>query len=131
MSNEITADRLVSAYIKIRNARSVLLQKFDAEDAELKMQMKLVTDKLHEICKETGVSGFKTPHGTVARVVKTRYGTNDWDSMYQFIKEHDAFHLLEQRIAQKNMQTFLDEHPDTLPMGLNSNSEYSIRVTKR
>jgi hypothetical protein len=68
--------------------------------------------------------------GTVTRRTVTRYWTNDWESMYQFIKEQDAPFLLEQRIHNGNMRQFLEENPDTLPMGLNADTKYAITVRK-
>jgi hypothetical protein len=50
--------------------------------------------------------------------------------MYDFIKEHDAMHLMEQRISQGNMKRFLEENPDQLPIGLNSSSTYTVSVRK-
>jgi hypothetical protein len=50
--------------------------------------------------------------------------------MHSFIKEHDAIHLLEQRIHQTNMQEFLRDNPGTLPQGLNADSRYSITVRR-
>lgn len=51
--------------------------------------------------------------------------------MYAFIKEHDAFHLMEQRIHQTNMKSFLAENPDDQPLGLNSDSRYVINVRSK
>jgi hypothetical protein len=50
--------------------------------------------------------------------------------MYDFIKEHDAIQLLEQRLHQTNLKGFLEEHPDLLPAGLNSDSKYAVSVRK-
>jgi hypothetical protein len=50
--------------------------------------------------------------------------------MREFIKDNDALDLLEQRIHQTNMKTFLAEHPDKLPPGLNQDSEFTISVRK-
>ena len=50
--------------------------------------------------------------------------------MAEFIKEHDAIDLLEKRIAQTNMATFLEENPGVYPPGLNSVTEYAISVRK-
>jgi hypothetical protein len=50
--------------------------------------------------------------------------------MYQFIKEQDAPFLLEQRIHNGNMRQFLEDNPDTLPMGLNADTKYAITVRK-
>ena len=83
-----------------------------------------------ERCKEIGADSIRTPHGTIIRSVKSKYWTNDWDSMYTFIKEHDAFGLLEKRLHQSNMKEFLTENPDVLPSGLNVENSYSVVVRK-
>jgi hypothetical protein len=77
-----------------------------------------------------GVSSVRTENGTVVLSTKTRYNTQDWDSFKEFIKEHDAIDLLEKRIAQTNMGTFLEENPGVVPPGLNSMTEYAISVRK-
>jgi hypothetical protein len=127
---EVTADRLVATYVKIRDKRSLLQQEYEKEDNRLKEQLDLVTNKLLDICRETGADGMKTPAGTVSRSVSTRYWTSDWSAMYDFIREHDAVHLLEQRIHQGNLKSFLTENEGAVPKGLNSDSKYTIRVTR-
>ena len=127
---EVTADRLVATYVKIRDKRSLLQQEYEKEDNRLKEQLDLVTNKLLDICRETGADGMKTSAGTVSRSVSTRYWTSDWSAMYDFIREHDAIHLLEQRIHQGNLKAFLTENEGVVPKGLNSDSKYTIRVTR-
>jgi len=126
----ITADKLVKSYINLRNKRKQILTAFEEEDNELKAQQELITEKLLEMCKEIGADSLKTQYGTVSRSVATRYWTSDWGSMYDFIKEHDAFHLMEQRIHQSNMKKLLEDSPDLLPPGLNSDSKYTVTVRK-
>jgi len=50
--------------------------------------------------------------------------------MYEFIKEHDATHILEKRIHNDNMKEFLAENPDLCPNGLQSDRKYVISVRK-
>ena len=114
----------------MRNKRKQILTAFEEEDNELKAQQELITEKLLEMCKEIGADSLKTQYGTVSRSVATRYWTSDWGSMYDFIKEHDAFHLMEQRIHQSNMKKLLEDSPDLLPPGLNSDSKYTVTVRK-
>jgi hypothetical protein len=83
-----------------------------------------------EICNTQNVDSLKTPEGTAMRRAATRYWTSDWQSMYEFIKEHDAPVLLEQRIHNTHMKQFLEENPETLPMGLNTDTKYVISVRK-
>lgn len=127
---EITADKLVSIYIKLRDKRAQALKEFEELDTELKTQQDMVSDKLQEMLKEIGADNIKTKHGTVTRTIKTRYWTSDWASMFQFIKDNDAMYLMEQRIHQTNIKKFLEENPDQLPIGLNSDSRYTVSVRK-
>jgi hypothetical protein len=80
--------------------------------------------------KALGLKSVNTSYGTVSLSTKTRYNTQDWDSFKKFILEHQIVDLLEKRIAQTNMATFLQENPGAVPPGLNSYTDFEIRVTK-
>lgn len=123
-------DLLAGVYIKIRDARTTLKAEFTMQDSVLQEQMDLLETNMLDACKDLNASSIKTPHGTIIRSVKSRYWTNDWDSMYTFIKEQSAFGLLEKRLHQTNMKEFLVENPDLLPMGLNVESEYTVVVRR-
>lgn len=127
---EVSADKLAEVYIKIRDKRAELKEKFEAEDAELKEQLEMLADKMLDICDTQNADSIKTKTGTIIRKVDTRYWTSDWESFYNFVQENDAFPLLEKRIHQTNMKQFLEENPDLLPMGLQSDSKYSIVVRR-
>jgi len=124
------ASQLVKVYIKIRDAKETRKKQMEAEIADLDQQLDAVEQELLEICKTTGQDGGKTQFGSFTRSVKTRYWTSDWDSMYKFIREHDAPDLLERRIAQGNFAQFIQENPDKMPAGVNIESKYSITVRR-
>ena len=124
------ASQLVNVYIKIRDAKETRKKQMEAEIADLDAQLDAVEQELLEICKTTGQDGGKTQYGSFTRAVKTRYWTSDWDSMYKFIREHDAPDLLERRIAQGNFAQFIQENPDKMPAGVNVESKYSITVRR-
>jgi hypothetical protein len=127
---DVPADRLVKVYRKIRAAIDEKEAAHKEEVGTLKGQLDIVSARILEICNEQNLDSLRTPMGTVTRRTVTRYWTNDWESMYQFIKEQDAPFLLEQRIHNGNMRQFLEDNPDTLPMGLNADTKYAITVRK-
>ena len=120
------AEKLVSVYVKIRDAKAAK----EKEIKDLNAQLDAIQQELLGICKTTGQDGGKTSAGSFTRSVKTRYWTSDWDSMYKFIREHDAPELLERSIAQTNFKQFLEENPDIMPEGVNLESKYSITVRR-
>jgi hypothetical protein len=126
----VPLEQLTSVYIKMRDKRTDLKRKFEAEDADLEAQMRTIEQEMLEVCKSLGADSIKTNAGTIIRSVKSRYWTNDWDSMYRFIKEHDAFALLEKRLHQTHMKQFLEENPDTEPAGLNVEREFTVVVRR-
>jgi hypothetical protein len=123
-------DQLTSIYLKIRDTRAENKRKFENVDKDLEEQQKMLAEQMLDTCKEMNADSIRTPHGTIIRSVKSKYWTGDWDSMYNFIKEHDAFGLLEKRLHQTNMKDFLHENPDVMPMGLNVENEYTIVVRR-
>lgn len=124
---EINAEKLVVIYQKM----SAKLSELERQQDEIKAQRKMVSDQLLEILKENGAESMRTGAGTFYRTVRPRYTTTDWMSLYEFIKEHDAFPLLQQRIHDTNMKKFLEENPDMLPPGINCLSAYTVGVRKR
>lgn len=130
MATTPTADELVAAYIKLRSAIQRKEEAHKADIENLKAQQDVISDALLGLCNEQNVEGLRTQAGTVSRRIQTRYWTNDWSSMYDFIKEHDALYLMEQRIHSGNMKQFLEENPDTLPIGLQADRKYVITVRK-
>lgn len=123
-------DQLTAVYLKIRDKRAENKREFENVDKDLEEQQKMLAEQMLDTCKEMNADSIRTPHGTIIRSVKSKYWTGDWDSMYNFIKEHDAFGLLEKRLHQTNMKDFLNENPDVMPMGLNVENEYTIVVRR-
>lgn len=123
-------DQLAAVYIKIRDKRHAIKQEYEKQDQGLQEQMQVLEQEMLEICKSVNADSIRTKAGTVIRSVKSRYWTNDWDAMYRFIKEHDAYALLEKRLHQTHMKQFLEEHPEVEPAGLNVEREYTVVVRR-
>ena len=126
----IPMDRLAKVYLKIRNEIQLRTKVFEEEIGVLEVQKKDVADAMREQMKQIGSKSVRTDFGTVVMKTKTVYGMQDWDGFKQFIVQNNALDLLQRRIAQKNMEKFLEDTPDVQVPGLTSNSEYEITVTK-
>ncbi len=125
--NEYTAEMLTKTYVKIRDKRRELAR----QDDELKEQMDMVAAKLLEICNDQGASTIRTDFGTVSKRESKTYWSSDWNSFFKFVKENDAFDLLQQRIHTANMSQFLEDNPETVLPGLTSDTRQSVVIIKR
>ena len=119
-------EKLMQAEINIRDAIADL----ENQVKDLKAKREKIQSALNDICLQMKVDGLKTSVGTLTRSVKTRYWTDDWPSMYQFLKEQDALELMEKRIAQGNMKEFLANNPGVLPPGIQQQNEFSIVIRR-
>jgi hypothetical protein len=123
-------EQLVVQYIKLREAIYDLEEKHEAAVKVLKDEQDKISDQLVSVCNTLNADSIRTPAGTISRTVSTRYWVSDWENMYNFIREHDAVHLLERRVHSTHMKQFLEENPDLLPIGLQVDSRYTVRVRK-
>lgn len=123
---DVTTERLVKAYIKLRDA----VEEKEREKSKLKDMQEKIAQELLARCEEVG-GNISIPNvGRVTRRVSKRYWTSNWPALYEIIKKHDAFHLLHQRITNSAMEQFLEENPDIMPEGLNLDSEQTVVVTR-
>ena len=128
---EVSPEKFTKVYLKIREKRAELKAQFEQEDSKLEAQLNAIKSALLDYCKKQGVDSVRTQAGLFYRGVKTRYWTNDWDSMNRFILEHGVPEFYEKRLNQTSVKQFLEENPDVLPPGLNVDSEYVITVRKK
>lgn len=122
-------NKLVTAYVNIRDKRDELRREYNDADAGLSEKIEKIKGVLLALYKERGVESLRTAAGTATRMVKTRYSAPDWTAFVEFVKENDAIDLLEKRIAQTNFRQFVEENPDVV-VPVRADSEYTIRVTR-
>lgn len=130
MSEQISIEEMVEAYRKVRDTIAKRKEEFEAQIEKLEKSLEVISHAILEFCNEHNLDSVKTPMGTVSRRVQTRYWTNDWESMYNFVVEQNIPFVLEKRIHNANMQQFLDENPDAMPAGLQIDRKFVIQVRK-
>ena len=126
----INVEKLVSIFIKIRDAREEAKRSWEEIDNDFVTKLDLINQELLDICKDTGADSIKTKFGTAIRTIKSKYWTNDWEKFYAWMIDNKIPEVLEKRIHQTNMKQFLEENPDLLPPGLNVDNAYNITVRR-
>jgi hypothetical protein len=127
---QATTEKLIETYIKIRDTRDARAKEHSAEIKNFNDQLDVLQEELLTRCEEAG-GNITTPVGNVRRRISSMYWTSDWPAFYQMMKEHDAFHLLHQRISNKAVQEFLEANPNLVPPGLNADSKYVVTVVRK
>lgn len=124
------ADMNIDTLVRVFNKMRAKKEELDLELKGLEGQMNRIKVAIGDQMREAGMESIRTADGTAYRTIKTTYSPTDWGLMHQFIMERDLPQLLEKRLHQGNMKAYLEEHPDDIPPGLNSNMEYSVTIRR-
>jgi hypothetical protein len=125
----ITVDDVVAAYLKLRNKKEAL-------EAETKDQVKTLKEKMEQFeawIKEQadaqGVTSFKTKHGTAFLTTTDFANVADWDAVLGFIRDNEAFDMLEKRISKVAVRGYIDANK-AVPPGVNYGTKLEVNIRK-
>lgn len=124
-------DELVKAYLTIRNASDNLYRQYMLKKEELEQEMKQLELVMLDECNQMNVESLRTQSGTITKTVKERFNCSNWDEFKQYILEHGALELLQQRIHDGNFKEYMQgREGEGLPPGISSDREYRVIVRK-
>lgn len=123
-------NEIASAYVRLREARRQLKRQYEEEDAKLKTGL----DKLESIMlahlNDTSAESVRTDSGTFYKQEHIIPSAADWQLVYDWIKENEAWDLLERRLKVGFIKDFQEAHDGALPPGVSVYREYVVRVRK-
>ena len=125
----MTVDQVIEAYLKYRNKKEAL-------EAEIKDQVKELKDKMAKLeawmktkADAEGVTSFKTAHGTAFVTTNDYANVADWDAVLAFVKENDAYDMLEKRVSKNAVRGYIDQQK-AVPSGVNYGTRIDVNVRK-
>lgn len=125
----ITVDNVIKAYMQLRAQK-------EAIDAETKERLTVVKDKMEKLeawlkqkADADGVTSFKTDHGTAFLTTTDFANVDDWDAVLRFIKEEDAYDMLEKRISKAAVRAYIDTTKE-VPPGVKYGTKLDINIRK-
>lgn len=121
----------LKAFNKIEDARDKIRAEYEQKDSKLRAARDQLELYLLEQMKEMGLQAFELPGEGVASIrVKRRFGAADWSLVWDWVVENKCPNMLQKRLLDTAIQSYLDEH-GSLPPGINSEARQVIAVTKR
>lgn len=123
-------DKVVRAYIAIRDKRTQLRKAYEAEDDVLKEKLHKLEVAMLRFLNDTGMESARTQEGTFYQQVDVRPMGSDWDAFYRWVRENDAFDALERRIKKGFITDYMEENDGDLPPGVSIHRERVVRVRK-
>lgn len=105
----MNADALTMKYVELRDRKAAIEKEAEIQVNKLKVLMDGIEGKLKEIMTTNGVTSLKTPHGTAYIAYRDSASVADWDVLLDFIREKEAWDLLEHRVSKTAVKDRMEE----------------------
>lgn len=129
MTEEVSADQIIAAYVKHRGDKERLT-------ADYKASVKVIDDKLKKLevwlqmwLSAQNVNSVNTDSGTAYKTTVEQATVSDMSALLEFIKANEAWHLLEKRVSKTGIREMLDAD-EPIPPGVNWYVTTAINVRK-
>ncbi len=96
---------------------------------DIKAKMSKMEAWLLEQANVQGVTSFKTNHGTAFVTTTDFANVADWDAVLVYIKDNEAFDLLERRVSKTAVRGYIEAR-GAVPSGVNYGTKLEVNVRK-
>lgn len=125
----LSVDDVVAKYVELRDLKAEIEGEAKERTDKIRVQMGRLEGWLKDKADEMGVTSFKTAKGT-AFVTTTDYAqVGDWDTVMKFIKDNEAFHMLEHRVSKNAVRDYMKTH-GAVPPGVNYGTKIGVNVRR-
>lgn len=128
-TQQITANRVTAAYVKLRDQRTDLKRTYEADDATLKDKMNKLEVWLMNTLRAVGADSLKTDAGTAYISTRDRASCADWGTLWAWLASEGRLDMLEKRVSTGPVVQYLEEMGE-LPPGVSINREQTIVVRR-
>lgn len=125
----ITVDQAIAAYMKLRQKKSEVEAQIKDEVAQIEAGMDKIEKWIKTQADTMGVTSFKTKHGTAFLTTKDYANVENWDATLAFIKENDAYDMLNKAVNKTAVRGYIDQHK-AVPPGVNYGTKIEVSVRK-
>jgi len=129
MSIELTVDKVISTYIKLRGQKEAIESDTREEVADIKEKMAKLEAWIQAESDRTGVKSFKTDAGTAFLTTSDFASVADWDEVLAFIKNTGAWEMLTRKVSKKAVREYIDE-AGSVPNGVNFGTKVGVNVRR-
>jgi hypothetical protein len=127
---DIDLGQVTKAHINIRDARTALRKQYEEADADLKKSQEKLESVMLDHLNRHGMDSVRTEAGTFYRQEEITPSAADWNALYDWIKDNDAWDALERRIKRTFVKEYQEAHNGGLPPGISVFREYVVRVRR-
>jgi hypothetical protein len=125
----VNVDDVVATYMKLRSQKEAIEAEVKDRVSTIKAKMEKLEAWIKEQADAQGVTSFKTKHGTAFLTTTDYANVADWDAVLGFIREQEAFDMLEKRISKIAVRGYIEANK-AVPPGVNYGTKLEVNIRK-
>jgi hypothetical protein len=126
---KLTMGQMIEKYLALRD-KAATLKKLQTETmAPYNVAMSTLENMLLGELNASGQKSANTPAGTAYKTTSTSAKVVDWTETLAYIREHDAWDLLEHRVSKLAVGALIEETQQPVP-GVSVTTETVVNVRK-
>lgn len=125
----IDINEIVEKYIKLRDLKAKLDGEHKDKVSGITAAMTKAEGAILALFDQMGVDSAGTASGTAYRSTRTSATVADMDAFLAFVRENEAWHMLERRVAKTQVDEYVAANND-LPPGINYSTAVTINVRR-
>jgi hypothetical protein len=125
----IKVDDVIATYMKLKSQKETIEAGTKEQVAVIKAKMEKLESWIKEQADAQGVTSFKTKFGTAFLTTTDYANVADWDAMLTFVKENEAYDMLEKRVSKTAVRGYI-EQTKAVPPGVNYGTRLEVNIRK-
>ncbi len=125
----VNVDDVVATYMKLRSQKEAIEAEVKDKVAGIKAKMEKLEAWIKEQADLQGVTSFKTKHGTAFLTTTDYANVADWDAVLDFIRNQEAYDMLEKRISKIAVRGYIEANK-AVPPGVNYGTKLEVNIRK-
>ena len=125
----VTVDAVIKKYMKLREKKVLVEATIKEELDKIKADMTKLEAFLKAKLDADGLTSFKTEYGTAFLTTTDFANVEDWDAVLRFIREEEAFDMLEKRVSKTAVRGYIEANKE-VPPGIKYGTKLDINIRK-
>ena len=125
----VTVDAVIKKYMRLREKKAATEAEIKERVDAIKADMAKLEAFLMAKLDADGLTSFKTEYGTAFLTTTDFANVEDWDAVLRFIREEDAFDMLEKRVSKTAVRGYIEANKE-VPPGIKYGTKLDINIRK-
>lgn len=125
----VTVDAVIKKYMKLREEKTAVEAEIKERVDKIKADMAKLEAFLKAKMDADGLTSFKSEHGTAFLTTTDFANVEDWDAVLRFIREEEAYDMLEKRVSKTAVRGYIDANKE-VPPGIRYGTKLDVNIRK-